>query len=65
MRPTWRRVQRLGAVSLVKFSTQDYAYDETHKMANLKDISRGIVGRVFQASGHRGQKFRWADFHLD
>ena len=46
--PNMARVKRLGAVSLVKFSTQDYVYNETHKMANLKDISRGMWDEYFK-----------------
>ncbi len=35
------RVKRLGALSLVKFSTQDYAFASTGKMADLKAIAGG------------------------
>ena len=46
--PNLARVQRLGAVSLIKFSTQDYAWDETHKMADLKAIGRGMWDEYFK-----------------
>ncbi|RYX86193.1 hypothetical protein EON83_02930 [bacterium] len=41
------RVQRLGALSLIKFSTQDYAFDSTHKMLDLKDIAAGTWDDYF------------------
>ncbi len=46
--PNLARVQRLGAVSLIKFSTQDYAWDQTHKMAELKAIGRGTWDEYFK-----------------
>ncbi len=41
------RVKRLGALSLIKFSTQDYAYDSTHKMFGLKEIAAGTWDDYF------------------
>lgn len=41
------RVRRLGALSLIKFSTQDYAYEGTHKMAELKAIAGGTWDDYF------------------
>ena len=46
--PNMARVKRLGAVSLIKFSTQDYAYDQTHKIADLKSIARGTWDDYFK-----------------
>ena len=48
--PNLERVKRLGAVSLIKFSTQDYVYDETKKMADLKSISRGTWDEYFKGA---------------
>ena len=45
--PNLARVKRLGAVSLIKFSTQDYVYDETRKMADLRAIGRGVWDEYF------------------
>lgn len=46
--PDLARVKRLGAVSLIKFSTQDYAFDQTHKMADLPAIARGTWDSYFE-----------------
>lgn len=46
--PNLARVKRLGAVSLIKFSTQDYVFDQTHKMADLKSIGRGTWDDYFK-----------------
>ena len=35
------RVKRLGAASLIKFSTQDYLFSSTKKQANMKQIAAG------------------------
>ena len=48
--PNLARVKRLGAVSLIKFSTQDYAFSQTHKMADLKAIARGTWDEYFKAA---------------
>ena len=48
--PNLARVKRLGAVSLIKFSTQDYAYDQTGKMADLKLIANGTWDEYFKQS---------------
>ena len=48
--PNLARVKRLGAVSLIKFSTQDYAWNQTHKMADLKAIARGTWDEYFKAA---------------
>ncbi|RYG55501.1 hypothetical protein EON80_30575, partial [bacterium] len=46
------RVKRLGALSLIKFSTQDYAWDNTHKMFDLKDIASGTWDDYFVEAAH-------------
>jgi hypothetical protein len=45
---TLERVKRMKAVSLVKFSVQDYAYDRTGKMAGVKQISQGVYDAYFE-----------------
>ncbi|RYG70542.1 hypothetical protein EON80_07700 [bacterium] len=53
---TWRqnyasslaRVKRVGAISLIKFSTQDYAYSSTKRAANLKQIAGGAWDDYFK-----------------
>ena len=42
-----RHVKQDGSLSLVKFSTQDYAYPSTHKIADLKYISAGAYDAYF------------------
>jgi hypothetical protein len=42
------RIHKIGAVSLIKFSVQDYAYDRTKKIARLKDIALGTYDPYFQ-----------------
>lgn len=42
------RVKRLGALSLIKFSTQDYAYEQTKRMAPLQQIASGTWDAYFQ-----------------
>ena len=55
--PNLARVKRLGAVSLIKFSTQDYAFDQTHKMADLKSIGRGTWDEYFKQAALSIQQF--------
>lgn len=45
---TLARIKRLGAISLIKFSVQDYAYDQTHKMAGVKQIADGVYDAYFE-----------------
>jgi beta-mannanase len=42
------RVKRVGALSLIKFSTQDYAYASTRRAAELKQISLGAWDEYFK-----------------
>lgn len=41
------RVRSVGALSLVKFSVQDYAYPQTHRMANPQQIAEGVYDAYF------------------
>lgn len=41
------RVRRIGAASLIKFSTQDANFHSTRKMAELPDIGRGVWDAYF------------------
>jgi len=52
------RVKRLGALSLIKFSTQDYAFSSTHKMADLKAIAAGSWDDYFVEAAHTVRDFR-------
>jgi hypothetical protein len=45
---TLARVHSLGAASLIKFSTQDYSYNQTRKAAELKRISQGMFDSYFE-----------------
>ncbi len=55
--PNLARVKRLGAVSLIKFSTQDYVYDQTKKMADLKAIGRGTWDEYFREAATTVKRF--------
>ena len=55
--PNLARVKRLGAVSLIKFSTQDYAYDKTGKSADLKLIANGTWDEYFRQSAIAVKQF--------
>ena len=57
-----QRVRGLGAASLIKFSTQDYAYDQTHKMAGLKDIAAGTWDEYFAEAAHTVRDFKYPVF---
>jgi hypothetical protein len=45
--PNLQRVQRLGAMSLVKFSTQDPAFESNGKIAKMDAIARGVHDNYF------------------
>ncbi len=51
------RVKRLRALSLIKFSTQDYAFNSTHKMADLKAIAGGAWDDYFIEAAHTVRDF--------
>ncbi len=52
------RVRRLKSVSLIKFSTQDDAFANTKKMADLKDIARGVYDAYYQEFADTIKEFR-------
>jgi hypothetical protein len=62
---TWRhnyasslaRVKRAGALSLIKFSTQDYAYHSTKRAADLKQISAGAWDDYFKDAAQTVRDF--------
>lgn len=63
---TWRqsyasslaRVKRTGAISLIKFSTQDYAYDKTRRAADLKQIALGAWDEYFKDAAQTVRDFK-------
>ncbi|MBW3637093.1 MAG: hypothetical protein KY445_11630 [Armatimonadetes bacterium] len=52
------RVKRTGAISLIKFSTQDYAYNRTRKAANLKQIAGGGWDEYFKDAAAKVRDFK-------
>jgi hypothetical protein len=52
------RVRRLESVSLIKFSTQDYAYTHTKKQADLKDVARGVYDAYYREFADTVKEFR-------
>ena len=46
--PVLQRVKRAGALSLVKFSTQDAAYEGNKKIAKNGDIAQGVYDAYFE-----------------
>lgn len=62
---TWRsnyaaslaRVKRTGALSLIKFSTQDYAFSTTRRAADLKQISLGVWDDYFKDAAQTVRDF--------
>jgi hypothetical protein len=59
------RVKRLGAASLVKFSTQDYVFESTKRQANLKANRGRRVGRLFRRKRAHLERIRFAGFSVD
>ncbi|HEX8464561.1 MAG TPA: glycosyl hydrolase [Abditibacterium sp.] len=55
--PSLARVKRLGALSLVKFSTQDYAFPSTKRAADLKQISLGAWDEYFKDAAQTVRDF--------
>jgi hypothetical protein len=41
------RVKKAGAISLIKFSSQDHAYPSTKRIAKTSDIARGVYDAYF------------------
>jgi hypothetical protein len=52
-----QRVRKMNAVSLIKFSVQDYAYNQTKKIARTKDIALGVYDAYFQEFAHTVKDF--------
>jgi hypothetical protein len=52
------RVKRTGAISLIKFSTQDYAYTRTRKAADLKKIAGGGWDEYFKDAAIKVRDFK-------
>jgi hypothetical protein len=51
------RVKRAGALSLIKFSTQDYAYTNTRRAADLKQIALGAWDDYFKDAAQTVKNF--------
>jgi hypothetical protein len=51
------RVQKAGAVSLIKFSVQDYDYARTRRMASTKDIALGVYDAYFEEAAEAVRDF--------
>ncbi len=56
--PSLTRVKRAGALSLIKFSTQDYAFDSTHRAAELKQITLGAWDDYFKDAAQTVRDFK-------
>ncbi len=52
------RVKRAGALSLIKFSTQDYAFDRTRRAADLKQIGAGAWDEYFKDAAQTVRDFK-------
>lgn len=55
--PVMTRVKRAGALSLIKFSTQDYAFDSTRKIATTKQIAQGVYDAYFVEAAQAVKEF--------
>jgi hypothetical protein len=55
--PVMNRIRRAGALSLIKFSTQDYAYDSTRKIATTKQIAQGVYDAYFVEAAQAVKEF--------
>ncbi len=56
--PSLARVKRAGALSLIKFSTQDYAFDRTRRAAGLKQIALGSWDEYFKDAAQTVRDFK-------
>ncbi|PQV62648.1 Glycosyl hydrolase family 26 [Abditibacterium utsteinense] len=56
--PSLARVKRAGALSLIKFSTQDYAFDRTRRAADLKQIALGAWDDYFKDAAQTVRDFK-------
>ncbi|MDQ3812627.1 MAG: hypothetical protein M3347_01595 [Armatimonadota bacterium] len=52
------RVKKLGAVSLIKFSVQDYAFDRTKRIASTNHIALGVYDAYFEEAAEAVRDFR-------
>ena len=53
-----QRVRKSGAVSLIKFSVQDYAYNQTKKIATTKQIAQGVYDAYFEEAAGAVRDFK-------
>lgn len=52
-----RRVKKAGAISLVKFSVQDYAYDKTKRIASTREVAAGVYDAYFEEAADTVKEF--------
>lgn len=52
------RVRKAGAVSLIKFSVQDYAFAQTGRIASTRDIARGVYDAYFEEAAEAVRDFK-------
>jgi hypothetical protein len=52
------RVKKAGAVSLIKFSVQDYAFAQTGRIASTRDIARGVYDAYFEEAAEAVRDFK-------
>jgi hypothetical protein len=52
------RVRKAGAVSLIKFSVQDYAFAKTGRIASTRDIARGVYDAYFEEAADAVRDFK-------
>jgi hypothetical protein len=51
-------VRKAGAVSLIKFSVQDYAFARTGRIASTRDIARGVYDAYFEEAAEAVRDFK-------
>ena len=52
-----RRVQKASAISLIKFSTQDAAYDSNKRIASTREIGAGVYDAYFEEAADAVKEF--------
>lgn len=52
-----RRVQKAGAVSLIKLSVQDAAYDSNKRIASTREIAAGVYDAYFEEAADAVKEF--------
>lgn len=63
--PVLRRVRRAGAMSLIKFSVQDDNWRSNGKIADLRDVTRGVYDDYFKSAAVACREFgapMWISF---